>query len=395
MHKIKADYLRDRFPEKDCFSAITTIELDNMTVGTPVVANIKPFAPSSTPRVYSVGPRAGQGRAQFANNLQVAETGLAEAIDAPPQPARNSQSPAIAAGGSEQIVVEPSRDRQLYYSDSRATYRSNSKAKAAPMPLSNVKKVSAKDLYEMGVVEANKVLQSGAKISTMFVFSFYKDYQDFYIHSMQSHQVYFDGKKPLIFDKGYRFELERLADVHKKDELNNFSEMIYDSLKENRYVNYSFERVATSNKKYMFEDINTIFNDLQRVFPKNFSFFTSVLNNGTLRSLVDTVSISFYRMQDVIAIFDSRETFGMGVEIFLTNSAHKPIHMNELEATATYRFLFSKSRENILIIDGELIKRQHNRATGDALGSALSVIGKNIPIDDKLKKDKTKTISVE
>jgi hypothetical protein len=273
--------------------------------------------------------------------------------------------------------------------------KDGSSAKKKPPTLFGVEKISAEDLYKMSVVEANKMLRNGIKIDTMFVFSLYKDYHDFYIHGMQSNQVYFDGKKPLVFDEGHRFELERLTDVHKKDELNNFSEMIYDSLKENRYINYSFGGIATSNKRYMFEDINIIFNDLQRVFPKNFSFFMSTLNNRTLRSLVDTVSISFYRIQDVIAIFDSRETTGMGIEIFLTNSAHKPQHMNESEATATYRFLFSKSRENILTIDGELINRQHNRSTSDALGAAFSVINKNIPIDDKLKKDKVKTISVE
>ena len=383
MHKTKADYLSSRFVEKNCFSAITTVDIDYMTVGTPVVVSVKPFAPrsDSVTLTYSSSLRPSRHSAPRPGQI------MAE----PPSDPRALRNP---------VVEDQSRDAQsqrgrnnVYMKD--VYMKDGTYANKKPPTLSGVEKVSAEDLYKMSVVEANKMLRNGVKVDTMFVFSLYKDYHDFYIHGMQGQQVYFDSKKPLIFDEGHRFELERLTDVHKKDELNNFSEMIYSSLKDNRYINYSFGGVATSNKKYMFEDINIIFNDLKSVFPKNLSFFMSALSNGTLRSLVDTVSISFYRIQDVIAIFDSKKTLGMGVEIFLTNSAHKPQHMDVSEATATYRFLFSKSRENILTIDGELINRQHNKATNDALGSAFSVINKNIPIDDKLKKDKAKTISVE
>lgn len=383
MYKTKADYLRERFPEKDCFSAITTKELDCMTVGTPVMVDMKPITSVSAPHanIHS-----------YSSSIQIRRGNAEPTRIAPMADPRESRGAEI--GNMAEINREPS-PAQIRHLQPRHLQPPDSshKPKGKPSP-ANTKKVSAKDLYEMGIVEANKILQSSVKINTIFVFSLYKDYRDFYVQGMHSHHVYFDGKKPLIFDEGRRFELERLADVHKKDELNNFSEMIRDSLRKNRYINYSFEGVATSNKKYMLEDINTIFNDLQRAFPKNFSFFMSVLNNGTLRSLVDTVSISFYRMQDVIAIFDSKETSGMGVEIFLTNSNHRPIFMDEPEATATYRFLFSKSRENILTIDGELINRQNNRTTSDALSVAVSVISKNIPVDDKLKKVKDKTISV-
>ena len=355
MHKTKIDYLRGHFSGEDCFSAITTIELDCMTVGTPVMVNMKPFVLNTGPSAHTVkvnGPSFGRVQAR----------------DAPQQP----QSPRDAQGSGD-----------LY----RGNYKTN-KQKAEPVKKEDAKKTSVKDLYKMGVVEANKILQNkGGKVNTMFVFSFYKDYKDYYTHNMQSHQVYFDGRKPLIYDEGLRFELKRLSDVHKKGDLNNFAEMIAGSLKDNRYINYSFEGVASSNKKYMFEDINIIFNDLKKVFPENFSFFRSVLNNGSLRSLVDTISISFYRMQDVIAIFDSKKTSGMGVEIFLTNSVHKPMNMDGSESVATYRFLFSKSRENILTIDGESIKRQHNITTNDTLGTAFSVINKNIPIDNKKKNE--------
>ena len=373
MHKTKIDYLKGHFSEKDCFSAITKIGLDYMTVGTPVIVNMKPFALNSGPQVHVTynGPSFAQSTNTFTRS-----------------PGRPRGSNAMA----QESQSQPPRGGQSYINRYKGDYRTSDqkvtgKQKAELVKKEDVKKISVKDLYKMGVVEANKLLQNRlSKVSTMFVFSFYKDYKDYYTHTMQTQHVYFDGKVPLIHDEGHRFELERLSNVHDKGDINNFAEMIASSLKENRYINYSFEGVASSNKKYMFEDINTIFNSLRTVFPENFSFFRSILNSGRLRSLVDTVSISFYRMQDVIAIFDSKKTSGMGVEIFLTNSIHKPVDTSKSESVATYRFLFSKSRENIFTIDGESIKRQHNRSTNDVLGSAFSVINKNIPVDNHLKK---------
>jgi len=365
MHKTKADCLRQYFPEKDCFSAITMIELDRMTVGSPVMISMKPFVQGPPPQMFN---RHGA------------------------QPGSIALRPgSISSSSSAQPRLSGARHEDIRNKDLPAP---SYPKKLIPIE-EDTKKVSVKDLYEMGVAEANKALQNVMKkVSAMSVFSFYQGLHDFHQHTMHGHQVYFDGKKPLIFDKGRRFELERLSDVHEKGDLNNFSEMIYHSLKENRYINYSFGGVSASNKRYMFEDINIIFSNLKEVFHKNFSFFTSLLSDGTLRALVDTVSISFYRMQDIVAIFDSKKTSGIGAEIFLTNSAHRPVNMEQAETTATYRFLFSKSKENILTIDGELIHRQCNRFTGDALGSALSVINKNVPIDDKSKKNKAKITSV-
>lgn len=374
MHKTKIDYLRKHFPEEDCFSAITRVELDYMTVGSPVMVNMKPFVPNSKTQHRAVYVN-GSSFTRSSGSGQTHSTHSTASLD-------------TVNDTSDRVQAQPLRSNQSNaYSNSpyKGSYKTG-KHKDQDIK-KDVKKVSVKDLYTMGIVKANEMLQrKAAKVGVMFAFSFYKDYQDHYVNTMQSHQVYFDGKKPLIYDEGHKFELKRLSDVHSKNYLNNFAEMIADSLKEDRYINYSFGEIASSNKKYIFEDINIIFNSLKKVFPENFSFFRSILNDGRLRSLVDTVSISFYRIQDIIAIFDSKKTSGMGVEIFLTNSVHKPTAMSKSETVATYRFLFSKSRENILTIDGESIRRQHNTSTNDTLGTAFSVINKNIPIDNELKK---------
>lgn len=374
MHKTKIDYLRGHFPKENCFSAITKVELDYMTVGTPVMINMKPFVPNT----------GSQGPAVYTS----------------PSFGRISSQPCITAPESQPQSPRDARDTHGYYKANNASnYKGDhrtSKQKTESVKEEDVKKTNVGDLYKMGVVEANKILQNRrSKVDVMFIFSFYKAYKDYYAYTMQTYQVYFDGKIPLIYNEGHRFELERLSDIYKKGDLNNFAEMTADSLKENRYINYNFGGINSSNKKYMFEDINIIFASLKKMFPENFSFFESTLNDGSLRSLVDTISISFYRMQDIIAIFDSKKTSGMGVEIFLTNSAHKPIDISKSETVATYRFLFSKSRENIFTIDGDLIKRQYNTTTNDMLGIAFSVINKNIPINDERKKPSRRSICAE
>ena len=97
----------------------------------------------------------------------------------------------------------------------------------------------------------------------------------------------------------------------------------------------------------------------------------------------------------MIAIFDSKKTSGIAAEIFLTNSTHNTSQMSRDGVTVTYRFLFSKSRENLFSIDGETIKRQCDRNTKDVLSSVSSIISKEIPNDEKLKNEKAKTASTK
>jgi len=95
----------------------------------------------------------------------------------------------------------------------------------------------------------------------------------------------------------------------------------------------------------------------------------------------------------MIAIFDSKKASGIGAEIFLTNSIHNSSDIQREGHSATYRFLFSEFRENLFSIDGELIKRRGDRNTGEVLSMASSTISRGVPNDEKLKKEKPKTVS--
>ena len=138
----------------------------------------------------------------------------------------------------------------------------------------------------------------------------------------------------------------------------------------------------------MIEDTNVILNSLGKAYPYNLSSFQSILDG--IRNLIDVVSISFYRLTDVTAIFDSKRAIGMGVDIFLTNSLCTAKDMAKGGKNITYRFLFSTSNENIFSIDGEAIQRPSSCSTEAAMRYVHNIMNENVPNDEVLKRKKTK-----
>ena len=118
MHKTKIEALRKQFPEEDCFSALITVGLDSVIAGSPVIASTKPFSSSSGPTVISNN-----------NNNKLT---FARAISS----TRDTSEP-----------EEAERPQRLHHA--RGGY-SRPRHKGKPKP-TKIKKVSAKDLYEMGI----------------------------------------------------------------------------------------------------------------------------------------------------------------------------------------------------------------------------------------------------
>lgn len=336
MYLKRVEYLKSLYPAEDLMSAIITIASNNTPVGTPCIVNIKPF-PTDKPRT---------GRRGF------------------------------DLSGSSDLLIRVSQD------GSRGSPKKAPPAKAPKKDL-----MYAKDLYEMDISKANELISSNvSKTNALFTFSTRNDYIDFHTKSVYGHQIYFNGLKPLILDDSKRFEPSRLSDIHNKSGLDNFAEMVYNLLRDNRYVNYTFTDVMESNKKYMMEDINLIFNSLKKTYPYHVSCFRSVSEG--IRSLVDVISISFYRLSDIIAIFDFNNTIGIGVEIVMTNSLHDKKLSHKGDRSVTYRFLFSSSRENLFTIDGETLARPSDCPTDKIINKVHKIISEEVPYDKALKSKK-------
>ena len=320
MYLKKAEYLKSIYPEEEYISAVTTGVINsNALVGTPCIAQVKPF--------------------------RFNPSGL-------------------------------SFDKMAFDSKGRE-YKKKPEAEQDA--------TTAKDLCNMSLTESNDLIHKYInKLKVLFVFSASNNYNDFYTSTLNSRSIYLSGIKPIILDEGKRLSTARLSDVHSKQELNSFAEMTYNSLQDHRYINYTFTNVAKSNKKYMVEDINTIFNSLGVLYPYNLSSFQSV--HDGIRSLIDVVSISFYRLIDVTAIFDSKRAVGMGVDVFLTNSMHTVKSMSNEGKSITYRFLFSAFSDNIFTIDGEAILRPSSTPVQSARNKMHSIISNNVPNDEVLKK---------
>lgn len=362
MYLKKVEYLKSLWPPENCISAITTVETTNRaSVGTPCIASIKPFA--------------------------------ADKINAPirgfPSPNRSEIRGEIRVRAEDQAQPAGDGYNRGY---SRDNYKKRSLSPPPGMSSKGSKKKAtcAKDLYKMDISKANDLIRNCvSKTNVLFAFSTHNDYIDYYTTSIYGHQIYFNGVKPIILDDGKRFELSRISDVHNKTDLNNFAEMTYNSLQDNRYINYTFTDVMESNKRYMMEDVNLIFGSLKEAYPHNISCFRT-LSDG-LRGLIDVVSISFYRLPDVVAVFDFNNMVGVGVEVLMTNSLYDAKAVSKGEQSVTHRFLFSSTRENLFTIDGESVARRSDSLTDKALGSVHKIIGEEVPYDKALKGKKSKT----
>jgi len=409
MYKIKADWFKRRYPEQDCFSAITTIGLDQLTVGTPCIGHIQPFKqfkkPSldknpfyNNPPFYNYPPPYRRPRPGDRDDRVV--PGARARVDGRPDLARRNDAPIAVVHDSVEFadasVEEPEEDVEEEEEEgfNIEKYVMKKKLKTKKVEEEEVVNTTVAELYKLeDIQKANNILRSSVgRINVLFYFNCYPHEDTHYSHTFTPGQIYFNGKKALIYDDGLIIESDRLSDIHRKGEINNLAEVISESLKEHRYINYTFRNISTANTKYLLEDINTIFNSLKKTYKEHSTFYYSDPEMA-LRSLIDVVSISFYRLDDAIAIFDSKTSSGICSEIFLTSSSHTEKNIMEHGRTATYRFLFSTSKENLFTIDGERINRPFNEKVPKSLTYALNTIAREAPDDERLKAIKKRTAS--
>lgn len=358
MYKTKLEYFRKLHPEKNCFSAITMTSVNTAMISTPILVNMAPFSPE---RSVAGAPR----RPPFDVERALREK---RALRDRNGPLRDDPFPADLA------------DILIYNGPAHKLGPSMCKL---PQDV-----VTAKDFYKMDRDMVNEILRAYKfKANALFLFNIDEGYKDYNTSKVMSYQIYFDGRPPLIYDEGHHVELERLGDVYSKQQLKDFPEIVNGLLRENRYLNYTFSGVAASNRKYLFEDINAMVNTLRGEYSFNVCFFQTMVRNH-LRNLIDTVSISLYRLEDVIPIFDFKRSVGVAVEVFLTASTNTVSEVSVEGTASTHRFLFSSSKENVFSIDGEPISRPFDTNVESGLRRVYHILDHEVPNDTQLKKYK-------
>ncbi|KKN37789.1 hypothetical protein LCGC14_0759900 [marine sediment metagenome] len=392
MYVEKLKFLQEIYPEDNCIAGITTSTYDDMSVGTPCIAIIQPFV------VYD----GIISRNNSHNSWELS---------------KSTMVPILPSGSGRPVPRSPTSDRGVRsYVEGLSCYEgrgdeerlpnktitgkittgkiTNSKPEPKkPIP-TEAKKSTAKDIYHIAkkdLAKANSILSNSLdNINVIIPFSIWNATIDYVIHSTNTKKFYIDGSLPLIFDNGIHTELDRLSDVHNSSDVSNFPDLLSERLQSNRFINYTFSGVGTSNLKYMLEDINSFYSVLTKAYPHHISFFQYPHNR--VKVITDIVSISFYELGDVLPIFDSKKASGICMEVFITNSSIKGQDIISKMKSATYRFVFSKSKENVFTIDGEAIRRPHDMRSSKAMSLVRDKISKEIPNDVNIKNNKSKVV---
>jgi hypothetical protein len=331
MHISKAEYFQKTYSEEDCLSGITTSSINDFSVGTPCIAIVRPFVERESPKVAPNRPHYGSGYA-----------------------------------GKK-------------YGDSKTPMSKPKKAES---------KIKAIELYKMDVDKANLIIRNSLS-EAMIIFMHNTRFgdKDFNIKDTHVSSFYFNGIRPLIYDDCLRVEASSFYDIHDPDEMKSIGDIVLDQLKNYRYINYTVADVAKSNAKTIISELLHMTNMIKGKMPHRTCLFHSKNN----RSIIDTVSVSFYRLSDSIAIFDSSRAVGMCMEVFLSSSAVRDVtYPNK---TMCWRFLFCKHRDNAFSVDGEEIKRPEAISVSNGFAGISEGLLTHVANDGAAKK-KLKTAKV-
>ena len=215
-----------------------------------------------------------------------------------------------------------------------------------------------------------------APANLLFLFNANNEYSDIVISNNKVPRVCRTDDKPLIYDS----YSSTLLDSSKESIIGyDILEQVKDQLKNNRFVNYVFENARSSNVNNIISSIEKIVRSLIKDYKNAVSFYYYAFTGA--RVLIDTVSVSFYEIKDVIPVFNYKKSEGICMEVMMTNSDIKDESIIKEGHSMTYKFLFAKYSENVFSIDGEAVRRPNDSNITDVLSSSYKLLKKFVPID--------------
>jgi len=198
--------------------------------------------------------------------------------------------------------------------------------------------------------------QNIASVPNMFIFTNRVDIPIGHIGMTHGYALHCIKVLPIVNDTGKHTVVKRFDNIVSSHNLSEVPEKVAEYMKKYRYVNYVVEDICRSKINSTIDNLQRLSTILAKKYPNN----TCVQIRGNGQStLIDTLSISFYRLQDVMPIFDYNRAAGIAVEILLTNSMLSGHELLGSDGNhMAVRWVFSRYKDNIFTIDGERIRRQ-------------------------------------
>lgn len=170
---------------------------------------------------------------------------------------------------------------------------------------------------------------------------------------------------PVIFqDKHYSEDIDSPQKLRDLSKIASIKDIIAKLQTEYRYINYSINTYS-SNASNILDTLNMFVKNLNNSFYNTRICIS--MKSPYKHALLDILSISFYRLPDVIPIFIPNKVDGVVMEIMLLNSItpwEDAINRNYFSST---KIVFSKYTDNVLVVDGEqLYKGRNNNIASNA-----------------------------
>jgi hypothetical protein len=217
----------------------------------------------------------------------------------------------------------------------------------------------------------NEVLRANlSNISFVSVFIPWRDSIDYYTTSIHTSDAYVTHKTPIIWDDSASYvNINRLGDHFGKAELKSLPEVLNEKLKTHRYLVYTFKNITSVKKaEAAVRAANTLLGPLYKMRSTCFSY----LMDTRPRAAFGEMSISFYKLSDVVPIFDvTSSKFGVAVDLSVLSEAAEPGQLYSGYRYMSVKSIFSPSKENIFTIDGEKIVRECSTDSKETNGKLL------------------------
>lgn len=194
---------------------------------------------------------------------------------------------------------------------------------------------------------------------------------------IQGSRVSYRRKPPLIYDSIQTSEAASLDSLYNEEDLKNFHNIVNEMLKDTRSVNVTITDVKSSRLEEILIPFAHLMKGLLEEYPEN----VCLAHSHDVYALIDTISISFYKLDDFIPMFDIKKGTGIAVEVLMTNSEMNPGAV--VSDSLFFIYAFSKQRENLFTIDGEAINRPSDVPTLQSLTALEKMVRKHTVNDQK------------